>query len=459
MAWNSLIRRMLPSRGLDLNKLISNIEKYLGKDLKFSMREFRQLQLLREDVLKLEQIMSHRVKNQAGLLEHYREHARGIERYSERIERRMNVWIKRLENLITAEEQNLTAKDRQYFESYFESWKNKIDICKNNLIRILARGGELHNLINEKSPNLKKVEAKINEAFGDNEHPGLRTLIALFQQLKQVEERVGKSTVRGIIKERRLEQLGEWGFPVQTEPKLADFLVEHWNGTVEMARAAGGNAEYLFLYGLPVVKDLINERTWPDILRMVKYVGIHLGFVPKSLLEIMPNSKSIYDFDERLKKQTSFAEQLFKEVGFTEYTRKIIDENFWNFQNDNRVFNRLKFEKTGSSLVPLGGRFKTKYLVRIIRQESFEAWKKAQEANIPVEEIVRHYPAKDGMVRVYCKYAGEQLGRFVSEHPEFSEEVKRQRDEIIKGIGNLGIMHATFIMEILLWRKRMESWL
>ena len=109
--------------------------------------------------------------------------------------------------------------------------------------------------------------------------------------------------------------------------------------------------------------------------------------------------------------------------------------------------------------MPLGGRFKTKCLVRIIRQKSFEAWRKAQETGIPIEEIVRHYPAKGGMVRVYCKYAGEQLGRFVSEHPEFSEEVKRQRDEIIKGIGNLGIMHATFIMEILLWRKKMESWL
>ena len=34
--------------------------------------------------------------------------------------------------------------------------------------------------------------------------------------------------------------------------------------------------------------------------------------------------------------------------------------------------------------MPLGGRFKTKYLVRIIRQESFEAWKKAQEAGMAI---------------------------------------------------------------------------
>src|SRR3989338_1480595 len=261
---------------MDINKLISNIEKYLGKDLKFSMREFRQLKLLREDVLKLEEIISHRVKNQAGLLEHYREHARGIERYSERIEKRMNVWIKRLETLVIDEAQSLTPKDRQYFES----WINNINICRNTLIRILARNGELHKLINEKSPDWKKVEAKINEAFGDNQHPGLRTLIVLFQQLEQVEERAGKVLFEGIIKERRLErleQLGKWGFPVWKESQLADFLVKHWSGTIEMAKASGWNVNYLFGYGLPAVKDIINERTWPGMVEMAKAAGGDAG--------------------------------------------------------------------------------------------------------------------------------------------------------------------------------------
>ena len=92
--------------------------------------------------------------------------------------------------------------------------------------------------------------------------------------------------------------------------------------------------------------------------------------------------------------------------------------------------------------MPLGGRFKTKCLVRIIRQKSFEAWRKAQETGIPIEEIVRHYPAKGGMVRVYCKYAGEQFGTFVREHPEFSKEVERQRDEIIIRLNELGIAHG-----------------
>src|SRR3989338_5456755 len=234
---------------MDLNRLIEKIEKYLGKDLKFSMREFRQLQLLREDVLKLEEIMSHSGLNQVDLLKHYKWHAQELQKYSERIERRLNVWIKRLENLITAEAQSLTPRDRQYFTL----WINKLNICKNNLIRILARNGELYNLINEPFPDWKKVEAKINEALGDNQHPGLRTLIVLFQQLEQVEEKLGKFSAYGMAEEeyqQRLAQLKEWHFPFQAEPKLADFLVKHWNGTTEMAKATGNDSLYLFQYGL-----------------------------------------------------------------------------------------------------------------------------------------------------------------------------------------------------------------
>ena len=42
----------------------------------------------------------------------------------------------------------------------------------------------------------------------------------------------------------------------QTWPMFVD-------GLVKMAQAAGGTANYFFQFGLPVVKDLINEQTWP----------------------------------------------------------------------------------------------------------------------------------------------------------------------------------------------------
>ncbi len=249
---------------MDLNRLISKIREYTGKDLKFSMREFQQLQLLRDDVKKLEEIMGYSSENPAALLEHYRSHALELQRYSERVERRLNVWIERLEGLITEEEQKLTARDKQYFEL----WKNKVNICKKNLVRLLAKGGELHKLVNEQSPNWK-VEIKIDEALGDNQHPGLRTLIVLFQQLEQVEDKLGKViTPEGY--QQRLEQLKKWGFPVETELQLADFLVKHWSGTIKMIKGADGTAILLFKGGLPAVKDIINERTWPGMVEMVK---------------------------------------------------------------------------------------------------------------------------------------------------------------------------------------------
>ena len=176
---------------MDLNKLFGRIKKYLDRNLRFSMRESRQLQLLREDILKLEQIMSYSGGNRAALLSYYKKHSQKLQRYSERIERRLNARINKLEELITAEEQSLTEADKQYFELF----KNRIDICKNNLVRILARGGELHNLINKEPPNWKKVEAKINEALGDDEHPGIRNLIVLLQNFEHVDERLGKVSI------------------------------------------------------------------------------------------------------------------------------------------------------------------------------------------------------------------------------------------------------------------------
>ena len=127
MGLNRLFRNILTGKGLDLIDLIKKIEACHGKDLKFSMREFRQLELIREDIVKLEGILNHPSKDQAILLDHYKKHSQDIGKSSERIERRMNNWIKKLERLITEEESNISKKDRVYFES----WINKIDICKN----------------------------------------------------------------------------------------------------------------------------------------------------------------------------------------------------------------------------------------------------------------------------------------------------------------------------------------
>lgn len=76
---------------------------------------------------------------------------------------------------------------------------------------------------------------------------------------------------------------------------------------------------------------------------------------------------------------------------------------------------RRKFEKTGSRTVLLGGKYTGKIIVRIIKEESYNAWKKALESDIwekegfdyvPVEPIIRAYPFRGKKRVMYRVFAG-----------------------------------------------------
>jgi hypothetical protein len=74
-----------------------------------------------------------------------------------------------------------------------------------------------------------------------------------------------------------MEILRRYGFPIDRYPKLASFLAAHPDDLEEMAKAAGTNAWTLFRFGLPAVKDLINEKTWPGMVEMAKAAGTNAG--------------------------------------------------------------------------------------------------------------------------------------------------------------------------------------
>jgi len=332
MATDTLVREVSPVRGLDLNKLIKMIEKYLGKDLRFSFKEFRQLKLLREDVHKLEEILSHPSIDMADLIKHYIDRSQELARFSERIERRLNVWIKRLETLITAEEYNLTSTDRQYFES----WKRKIEICRFTLNKILGKGrellnliDELHNLTNKDNPvwkaviaKTKEIKAKINEALGNNLHPGIRTLIKLFMQLEQAEERLGKYEFQEITpeeKQERLAQLKEWGYSGPS--KLEELMISHWNITLKIQQS--WNLKFynlLFSYALPRVAKFI--QTDDDLQK----IGLFLAKNPEL------SATNIFDF---FLHGVETQEELF--VKFKEYRGLIEDKRYWTVQGLNTL--------------------------------------------------------------------------------------------------------------------------
>ena len=133
---------------------------------------------------------------------------------------------------------------------------------------------------------MEKIKAKINEAFGNNQSPGIRTLVVLFKQLEQAEERLGKNLLLNISVveyQKRIEQLHYWHFDVQKYPQLADFLVRHWDGIVYMANAVEWNRP-AFFWILPDAGKFINETTWPGLIEMVKAAG----GTPNLFLESLP---------------------------------------------------------------------------------------------------------------------------------------------------------------------------
>lgn len=113
----------------------------------------------------------------------------------------------------------------------------------------------------------------------------------LIDQIDKIIEEELKEHVLIIIKKKRLFHLELLGFPVKDLPDLANFLVTHWQDVKEMEKAIGltmwrffkyihfrhslsiDTSTDLFKIGLVAIKDLINYKTWPVIVKIVKEFG------------------------------------------------------------------------------------------------------------------------------------------------------------------------------------------
>jgi len=170
---------------MDIKKLVDKIEKYLHKELKYLMRETSLLDDLQYDIELIEEFRLRKAKTDKKseiLLKHYEEEAKQKEKFSERVERRLEIWIKRIEKLIIKEEKLLSDEEKKCLEKF----RSHLELCKNNLIRILAWKGELHQLV-EQGEDWEKVEKKIEEALGDTKNPGIRSLMVLINNLLDLE--------------------------------------------------------------------------------------------------------------------------------------------------------------------------------------------------------------------------------------------------------------------------------
>jgi len=162
-----------------------SLERTVQRTSKFLLLEFSDLDELLKDVQKQELLLQQvqDKKNIQALTKYYTKRIEKEERYAERIERRLNRWIKRLDKLLLVVELNIANDIKEQLETI----RAHIDICNNTIITILAKGGELHKLIKQEQVSWKEVEAKIKEALGDNNHPGVRSLIIIIEELQQLE--------------------------------------------------------------------------------------------------------------------------------------------------------------------------------------------------------------------------------------------------------------------------------
>ena len=183
---------------MELSHFIHKLEKYSEKALEFSLREYDQLQSLRADVLKIEKFSLQAIDADSPIKE-YQKHTLKLERLSERIEKKLNAYTKRLEKQVYRIGRRLNLEDKAYFQSFLD----QLRVCKNKLIIILAKGGELHQLIKMNPPKWNKIREKIDEALGTETTPGIMTMILSLKQLQSVEKRLKNADLEKGLKSYR----------------------------------------------------------------------------------------------------------------------------------------------------------------------------------------------------------------------------------------------------------------
>ncbi|MFH1212304.1 MAG: hypothetical protein V1659_05270 [Candidatus Woesearchaeota archaeon] len=153
---------------------------------------------------------------------------------------------------------------------------------------------------------------------------------------------------------------------------------------------------------------------------------------------------------EEFERLLDIAKSYFEILGESEYTKKLISENLDKLRDTEAKINRLKFEKTGSELIPLGGKL-TGYLFRIVTKKAYEAWKKAEKILTEekdgktinhCEEIVKAYPRKNNMIAVVTKYAGQAQRSYAPKDEEERIEIQRQCEWIINKLIENNIEHG-----------------
>src|SRR3989344_1108251 len=130
-------------------------------------------------------------------------------------------------------------------------------------------------------------ENKIKKQF-EEIYDSAEQIIRLFEEanFRMAEELLlsifGKKELSSKEFEKRKRELIGWSFKYNLYPDLGNFLIQHWEGTVEMAEAARSLYNF-FESSLSAFANagLINEKTWPGLIEMARAAGENVDYLFK----------------------------------------------------------------------------------------------------------------------------------------------------------------------------------
>ncbi len=157
------------------------VKRVAAKILKYAMRESEELFELRVMVDDLHQLftLDNEDRKRKLLQGYFKRKIKKEDRLVVRIERHMDVWIRRLQKLLSEEDEN--EENREFIEE-IQTVHQHLDQVRAALVTSLAQNGKLAQLVQQEK--WEDVEKEIENILGTNETIGLRQLILLVQEME-----------------------------------------------------------------------------------------------------------------------------------------------------------------------------------------------------------------------------------------------------------------------------------
>lgn len=329
----------------------------------------------------------------------------------------------------------------------------------------------------------KEIEKTINDKILPRINKEHKDIFIQYHLLKTLKHKPNKETWNVIaqivpqLRTNRVEELFEKGLPEILKHKPNK---ETWKAILEILPKINTNLDlpFFFEWNIPqILEQKPNKESWKAISTILLNIkkGDQHEFLTDALPKILQNKpnkqkwKTIENMVQKIHPDSRLAllYQISKTIQKPDFQKhietskkylqpqpnrfydKIVAENLSGLAPKNANINRLKFKKTHSELIPLGGKLHG-IILRKINPESYQQWLKAYqdpELQPHVEPILykkgtpRTIHGKN-QVTVPTKYVGEIIYDFIQKHPELETEIRKQQQWIKQKLEEKGIEHG-----------------